>query len=161
MTPLDLLPSIHEACLVMDKRLRSPLADRMLVAVALQESGLRHRCQVGDGGLYLQTLARGWWGFERGGGVVGVMIHDKTARMASVLCQHCRVFFDDDSIHDAIAWQDVLAAGFARLLLYTVPAALPRTEGEAWQQYLDAWRPGKPRPETWPGHWQTATELCL
>jgi len=46
----------------------------------------------------------------------------------------------------------VLAAGVARLLLWTDPKALPAI-GDAdagWSLYLRTWRPGKPHPKTWP-----------
>lgn len=161
MTPIDLLPHINEACFVLGRPMRSAQADRMLMAIALQESGLTHPVQLGPGGLYAHKLARGWWQMERGGGVLGVMMHQQTATRSSGLCQHCRVSFDDACIHDALAWLPVLAAGFARLLLWTVPEPLPQDEIHGWQQYLRAWRPGKPRPETWGEHWRTATELCL
>jgi hypothetical protein len=53
--------------------------------------------------------------------------------------------------YSAIEHNDVLAAVFARLLLWTVPGRLPgRAEPvRAWNQYLSAWNPGKPHEETW------------
>ena len=57
-------------------------------------------------------------------------------------------------------WDDVLAAAFARLLLFTDPAKLPKlgdADG-AWQLYLRTWRPGKPHPHTWPDLYAQALE---
>ena len=41
----------------------------LMLAIAVQESGLIHRRQLGSGGRPLKSLARGWWQFEKGGGV--------------------------------------------------------------------------------------------
>ena len=44
-----------------------------------------------------------------------------------------------------------VAAGFARLLLWTDPRPLPAIGDvkAAWQYYLRNWRPGKPHEKTW------------
>ena len=48
----------------------------------------------------------------------------------------------------ALEHDDVLAAAFGRLLLWTDPRAPPAVgdESGAWALYLRCWRPGKPRP---------------
>jgi len=61
---------------------------------------------------------------------------------------------DSDAIRKVLVSGESLS--FARLLLWTLPSALPTTADEGWTQYLDAWRPGKPHPATWAGHWATA-----
>ena len=45
----------------------------------------------------------------------------------------------------------LLAAAFARLLLFTDPRRLPDVgdAGGAWNFYIRTWRPGKPRRATW------------
>ena len=48
-------------------RVDSPEAEVLLLAIATQESALRHRTQVGG-------PARGYWQFERGGGLAGIMV---------------------------------------------------------------------------------------
>lgn len=63
----------------------------------------------------------------------------------------------------ALETNDVLAAGFARLLLLCDGQALPKigdVEG-AWKCYAErTWRPGKPHRETWDGFYtQARTEL--
>jgi hypothetical protein len=66
---------------------------------------------------------------------------------------------DDRGIHLAIEHNDILAACFARLLLWTDPRLLPQGPERAvdgWAQYLATWRPGKPHAATWGGHFSTA-----
>ena len=49
-----------------------------------------------------------------------------------------------DAVYSALHRDDILAAAFARLLLWTNPNALPAIgqEEAAWQLYLREWRPG-------------------
>ena len=58
---------------------------------------------------------------------------------------------DPDAIYAALEYDDVLAAGVARLLLWTDPKALPPVGDvdAAWALYLRTWRPGKPKPDSW------------
>ena len=62
---------------------------------------------------------------------------------------------------DALADNDILACAFARLLLWTLPDALPGRDDAVvgWSQYRRTWRPGTPHPEPWAGHWKPAWEL--
>lgn len=127
--------------------MRSREATAMLLAIGLQESRFMHRKQV-------VGPARGFWQFERTGGVVGVMTHPKTRGPLSVALTELRYADGADNayeLHRIIEHNDVVAAVFARLLLWTLPEPLP-LNGEAnraWQQYLRAWNPGKPHPATW------------
>lgn len=136
--------------------MRSDEASAMLLAIGLQESKFLFRSQMGSG------PARGFWQFERGGGVVGVQLHATTGehlRKAAWSLRYPTLTSHD--AHAAIQHNDVLAAVFARLLLWTLPGRLP-DEGEhvlAWQQYLDAWRPGKPHPETWEVYYASAWDV--
>lgn len=129
-------------------------ATAMLVAIALQESAFEARQQIGG-------PARGFWQFEKGGGVAGVLTHRYTAdpirRVCAVLCYQPSV----DGCYAAIRDNDVLACCFARLLLWTVPGSLPGRDEVArgWQQYLAGWRPGKPRPTDWPANFARAWAL--
>jgi hypothetical protein len=129
-------------------------ARAMLMAIALQESRFEHRQQIGG-------PARGFWQFEKGGGVAGVLTHRYTAdhvrRICGVLCYQPSV----EGCYTAIRDNDVLACCFARLLLWTVPMALPsRDESQiGWQQYLAGWRPGKPHPRTWAANFERAWAL--
>src|SRR5213592_525684 len=96
---LKLLPA------AMDK----PQARVMLLAIGQQESRFEHREQIGG-------PARGFWQFESGGGVKGVMNHPLTSVMAKAICADCGVPFERALIHQTLAKNDELAAAFARLL---------------------------------------------
>lgn len=124
-------------------------AETMLVAIALQESRFVHRAQIGG-------PARGYWQFERGGGVRGVLRHDASKAAAAALCAALDYQPQEDIVYSALQHNDMLACGFARLLLYTDAATLPRSEASAWDYYIRNWRPGKPHPETWAECWRRA-----
>lgn len=134
----------------------SDAATRLLLAIALQESGLTHRYQMLDSGR--PGPARGWWQFELGG-VAGVMTHPRSRDLARALCDHCCVRWERDAVWRALEGHDVLAVGVARLLLWTDLAALPETEPDAWACYLRLWRPGRPHPDTWPRHWASPPQV--
>lgn len=133
----------------------SPEAHRFLLAVAGQESACTHRHQiVSSGGA---GPARGFWQFEQGGGVRGVMTHRTSANLARALCDAASVRFEAAAIWRALEGHDGLAYGFARLLLLTDPFSIPVEQNAAWTCYaVRLWRPGKPHPQTWPGWWQNA-----
>ena len=122
----------------------------MLLAIGLQESRFLHRRQIGG-------PARGFWQFEKGtrasrGGVWGVYLHPASKDRLAALCKARSVACDPDAIYAALEYDDVLAAGVARLLLWTDPTPLPPV-GDAdagWALYLRTWRPGKPHPQAWP-----------
>lgn len=130
----------------------APGATAMLIAIALQESKCCHRRQIGG-------PARSFWQFEMGG-VRGVMSHKASkAHLANALEALSYAVTDDaTAVYMAIEHNDVLAAVCARLLLWTLPAPLPgRDDAETgWQQYLAAWRPGKPHRDTWDAHFAAA-----
>jgi hypothetical protein len=129
-------------------------ARAMLYAIGLQESNFMNRRQIGG-------TARGFWQFEQGGGVAGVMRHPYTYVHVSNVCKALLVPLLANDIYEAIAWNDSLAACFARLLLYTWPHALPTdTEpDEGWRQYITLWRPGFPRPESWKNNYLNGWKL--
>lgn len=149
------LPAAYD---VLPAAMASPPASALLVAIALQESGAAARRQRPSG------PARGFWQFELSG-VAGVRWHKATAQpLRAALAALCY----PTELAGAVALatlehNDVLAAVFARLLLWTVPAALPTRldVAPAWDQYLEAWRPGKPRPDEWAANyalgWSIAT----
>lgn len=149
---------------LLPERMRSPEADALMLAIGLQESRFVHRVQlIGNHRHWWESLkgpARGGWQFERHGGVRGVVQHPASRPHAlhvlDVLRYPERVWL----IHKAIAHNDLLAACFARLLLYTDPYPLPSLDAppqESWAYYLRPWRPGKPKRETWDHFWQQAT----
>lgn len=124
----------------------------MLLAIGLQESRFAFRRQVGG-------PARGFWQFEHGGGVRGVLRHEATAPLIGRAIDVLQ--YDADECFDAIEHNDVLACVFARLLLWTHPGPLPLEPAAAWAYYLATWRPGKPRAETWDDCYQRAVDLVI
>lgn len=140
----------------------SPRARVLMLAIGLQESGFCDRCQVlPDGG---RGPAHSFWQMERGGGVKGVLQHPQSQRFAIQVCDARSVAPEPQAVWERIETDDVLAAVFARLLIYTDPMVLP-AETEvmaAWRLYaFRLWRPGKPHPETWPANHQRAREFVL
>jgi hypothetical protein len=127
----------------------SPLAQKILLAIAGQESGWLEREQI-DG------PARGWWQFERPGGVRGVMTHMVSKRPLEAFCDQMEIPFDEAALFEAIAWNDGLAYAMARLLLWTDPAPLPVTSEGVWALYLRTWHPGRARPQTWASFYNAA-----
>jgi hypothetical protein len=145
----------------------SPAATALLLAIGLQESKFLHRRQGGDG------PARGFWQFERGHvatvvnvpvarrNIAGVIRHPATAAHIGSVLRALRfggAVGNPSTCHVLVEHNDTLACAFARLLLWTLPEALPRREAprRAWQQYLDAWRPGTPHSETWDAYYAEA-----
>lgn len=150
---IDLVSSfvLPAAMRVLGERYDSPEARAMLLAIGLQESRFQHRAQV-------RGPARGFWQFERGGGVEGVLLHPQTSARALETLTTLRYHRVGESlaettgrVHAVLEHNDILAAAFARLLLWTLPTRLPRRDqpGIGWYQYVDAWRPGKPHRATW------------
>jgi hypothetical protein len=135
----------------------SDTATQMLLTIALQESALKHRVQRLNSGN--PGPARGWWQFERMGGVAGVMQHPSSSKLARALCESCLVPFTSADIWRCLEGHDVLATGFARLLLWTDPRPLPKNAHAGWDYYMDNWRPGKPHPAKWPGYWRIASDV--
>lgn len=119
-----------------------------LLTINLQEDPQQLRRQMGNG------PARGLWQFERGGGVKGVMGHHATTGHAHRLCVERGVEWDAAAIWARLETDDLLACGFARLLLYSDPKPLPDVTDDAggWDLYERTWRPGRPHPEKWPAN---------
>lgn len=153
MTPQRFLSfAITPALTLLPSGMSSLEARAFVLAICLQESALTARRQHGGG------PAKGYAQFELGGGVTGVLTHRKTASLARDLCMALDVTPTPRIVYDALEYQDILAAAFARLLLWTDPDPLP-PEGEdsaAWDIYLRTWRPGRPRPDTWAEHYAEA-----
>lgn len=130
----------------------SPAARAMLLAIGLQETRFRNRTQV-------RGPARGFWQFELGGAVADVLTRRSTRQHAEAALTALRYpTFAAHACFVAIEHNDVLAAVFARLNLWTLPDALPqRAEAErGWEQYVAAWHPGKPHRETWDANFARA-----
>jgi hypothetical protein len=136
--------AISPALTLLPPAMTSPAARILLLAIGLQESRFQHRRQING-------PARGFWQFEKNGGVLGVLTHPSSRDAAHTLCENRNVGPLSATVYTALETDDVLAAGFARLLLWTDPWRLPAggdADG-AWALYLRTWRPGKPHPHTW------------
>lgn len=148
--------AIRPALELLPPKMNTPEAQAMLLAIALQESRCCHRRQING-------PARGMFQFEIGG-VRGVLSHARSKpHLAAALTALSYPVTDDATVpYVAMEHNDVLAAVCARLLLWTLPAALPtKDDPEAgWQQYIAAWRPGKPHRQTWDGYYRQAWELA-
>lgn len=137
------------------------IAMQMLLAIGYQESGFVHRKQV-------KGPAVGFWQFEKGGGIFGVITHRASKGLALLLFDEFKLGNSKklarsivmDKLYTAFQKEefDVLAACYARLLLWTHPKALPTDKEEAWDYYLAVWRPGKPHRNRWDENWKKAIE---
>lgn len=145
---LELLPEV----------MGTPRAEVMLLAIGLQESRLIHRRQIGG-------PARGFWQFEDGrlSGLAGLFTLRSTERHMRALCAARKVEFHRTAVYNQLEHDDVLAAGVARLLLWSDPQALPEIGNAqaAWELYIRTWRPGKPHRGTWDALYaQAVGEVC-
>jgi hypothetical protein len=131
-------------------------ARRFLLAVAMQESGSLLAARYQGCPAAAAGPARGFWQFERGGGVSGVLHHPASRGLARTVCADLAVIPEPAASWRALEGSDLLAAMFARLLLFTDPHKLPTRVDEGWLCYLRLWRPGKPREGAWPENWARA-----
>jgi hypothetical protein len=121
-----------------------------IIAIGLQESRFEYRRQIGG-------PAHGFWQFESGGGVHGVLTHPATKPVILPILETLR--YRPGDCYYAIVDNDILACVFARLLLWTHPAPLPRDDPEAaWRYYIETWRPGRPHRATWDAFFLSARE---
>lgn len=137
-------------------KMDTPSARAMLLAIGLQESAGTHRWQViSQANPERMGPARGFWQFEQGGGVTGVLNHSTSRPYALKLCEEFEVYPAAPQVYAVLHLPsyDGLAAGFARLLLWTDAKRLPEPKmaqvDYAWDYYLRVWRPGKPHRQTW------------
>lgn len=137
--------AIEPALALLPARMDTPAARIELLGIGLQESRFIHRRQLVGNPPRPTGPAKSFWQGEQGGGMVrGVRLHAAT-RAAAVELYHARgVVANDVAIWNAIEVDDVLAAGLARLLLWSDPLPLPEVgaEEDSWALYLRNWRPG-------------------
>lgn len=115
----------------------------LMLAIGKQESGYAVRQQLGG-------PAHGFWQFELPG-VVGVFHQSRTSLTIGAFCSARQVAFSAAAVYAELLVDDILAAGFARLLLWSDPHPLPviGDENGAWEYYVRNWRPGKPSRGRW------------
>lgn len=160
----DVLRAIDEALALLPAGMDSKEARLMLLAIGLQESRFKHRRQLVGNPPRPVGPAKSFWQAERTGGMVrGVRTHAATKEYAADLYHYRGVEPTDPAVWNAIEHDDVLAAGLARLLLWTDPHRLPDigdAQG-AWDLYIRTWRPGKPHRGTWDGLYSEAMAVML
>ena len=140
--------AVNESYKLLPLKMDSPFARINQAAIGQQESGYLVRRQYGNG------PARGYWQFEEGGGVKGVMEHKASSELARSVCHARGVPFVRRAVWEALETDDVLAAAFCRLLMWTDSGKLPVSEADGWAMYIRTWRPGKPHPDKWPASWK-------
>jgi hypothetical protein len=145
---------IDEALAILPQKMDTLPARVMLDVIQRQEDPLKRRRQWPTG------PGRGLWQFEQDGGVAGVLEHPASADLAKLVCEARGIPAERAIVWNALEHDDVLAAAFARLLLWTDPKPLPRIgdEAGAWSLYIRTWRPGKPWPAKWPANYRAAVE---
>lgn len=162
-----ILPAAYS---VLPARLDDPRATALLLAIGLQESRFEARVQATTGPRlnkwWVGGPARGFWQFEKGGGVEGVLAHPATAPAlrAALRALGYTESLDAEALHGVIAHNDVLAAVCARLLLLPDPKPLPANSAgpePAWAYYQRNWRPGAPHRATWDAFHAEAWDLVL
>lgn len=149
---------------ILGEKYGSPEAMVETLAIGGQETKYLERRQIikKGGKLVPEGPATGFWQFEQSGGVRGVLRHERSATLARRLCAVRDVEPTAASVWAALEHDDVLAAGFARLLLLTDLGKLPKIgDVEAgWACYVKNWNPGKPHKDTWAAAYANArTEL--
>lgn len=154
MTPETFVDTVIDPALaLLPPRMDSQEAVALLVAIALQESGLKHRRQVGGPALgFLQ------WELPQVGLVLRHPVVGPLAR--KVLAEMVYEPGDPphEHIHAAMEHNDILQCAFSRLLLWPDAAPLPKrgdVQGSL-ATYLRVWRPGRPRPLDWPANYVRA-----
>ena len=155
MTLFDVIRNIIVPAENLLPSLASTKATVMLLAIGLQESRFEHRRQI-------KGPARGFWQFESGGGVRGVLMHKSSAYDAVKICHSRGVGSTTREVYERLEHDDLLSCCFARLLLYTDPRSLPLigdVEG-SWAYYIRNWRPGKPHRSTWDALYAQAEGAC-
>lgn len=161
------LQILSPALRLLPPRMDSVGARVMLLTITQQEDHAQRRVQLVDPKRpAVKGPARGLWQFELGtkasrGGVWGVYLHAASRYWLQHVCEQLGVEFAPRAIWLGLEGSDVLAAAVARLLLFTDAQALPaigNVQG-AWSLYrARTWRPGKPKPETWPGNYARAVQ---
>jgi hypothetical protein len=134
------------------RALDTPEARLFSLAISFQETDVDDRIQVGDGGKLLPKYARSFWQFERMGGVAELIEHPKAGPLLKAICERLDIPCEVNLLHEAMAWNDFLAACMARLLFWIDPDPVPGLTDvdKAYQVYDRRWRPGNKRPEDWP-----------
>ena len=163
LTP-QIKAAIDAAFSMLPAKMDSKEARVELYAIGYQESEFKVRRQYNNG------PAASFWQMEKGGGIIGVLRHAASRNFAMQICSERGITPNVNSVWNAMLYDDVLGAAFARLLLYTDPRPLPKVpelinptapeHSDSWQYYERNWRPGKPHPEKWALSYTKALNEC-
>ena len=144
---------IPAALALLPAKMNSPEAKALLTAICLQESGFKHRKQIGG-----PALGFFMWELPQ----VGLVLrHEVIGPMALKVLADLAYSVGAppfENIHAAMQHNDVLQCAFSRLMLWPDAAPLPQ-QGDvqgSLATYLRVWRPGRPHPEKWPANWAQA-----
>ncbi len=138
---------------LLPEKMNSPEAKALLTAICLQESGFKHRRQVGGPALGLLQWELPQVGLVLRHEVVGPLARNVLATL---------VYEPGDPPHErthaAMEHNDILQCAFSRLLLWPDAAPLPKRDDVqgSLATYLRVWKPGRPHPEKWPANWAQA-----
>lgn len=145
---------IYEATMkLLPTAMDTPKAKAMMYAIGMQEGDkFTARRQYNDG------PARGFWQFEQGGGVRGVLTHAATKHHAKAILDQLQYNDYPTTVWNALEHNDILAMAFARLNLWWAAGPLPEPGDYevSWAYYMNTWRPGKPHRSTWNGYYDLA-----
>lgn len=146
-------PIYKAACALLPPQMDSLAAKAMLIAIAMQESRWDHRRQIGG-------PARGFFQFEFAG-IRGVLNHKASKPVIYSVLDRLDYDHLTGTSYTAIEHNDVLAFAYARCLLWTLPDPLPDSTEvfDGWEQYVSAWRPGRPNKATWGKFFSAAWDL--
>lgn len=141
---------IPAALALLPDKMNTLEAKALMLTIGLQESRFVYRHQ-------LTGPAGGFWQFEEAG-VRGVVLHPSTKVLLSSVLETLGYQPVVSMLQDSLDDNDILAAAFARLLLWTHQNSLPlRSQpNKAWMYYISLWRPGNPRQATWDAFHQQA-----
>ena len=161
--------TIPSAMSLLPGQMNSREAVAMMLAIGLHESAFKARVQ---GRMRpLKTLddlgpqagpARGYWQFERAGGTAEILESPDTKDIAVPICKMFLVDPNRQAVHTMLGFNDVLAAVFARLLLWrdSRPMPTPLQYNEGYSIYLRNWRPNPDAAaahrKDWPQNFNTA-----
>ncbi len=155
MTPRQ----FHDLCVIpglslLPPVMTSPEARVLLVAIAMQETGLVTRSQVGGS-------AFGFYQFEEIG-VDGVFAHAETGHLAADVAKVLQIPVDEN-FYEAVRWNDLISTVLARLNLWPDPAPLPAIGQElaARNYYARVWRPKIVAIQRWPAAYNAAMACVM
>ena len=138
-------------------------ARAMLYAAGLQESNLSARFQATPASSALRKGAgRGLWQM-RIDDVSRLLTTNSTKERSEAISNKYVGSVHPHAVWATLEYNDVLAAIFARLMLWPDPAALPApaavNERAALDYYIRCWRPNSPREKDWTVNWRATVEM--